>query len=335
MGTWYTIYIVVALLLHVERKRFAYMIQGPFPHVYASLTTNSDRDVFRLSFKPSPLTPSSLFYSNQPNTTWTTGRNALLEMAIQVAQARDDGGYEYYIFLDEDTVDALHVNAGGDAYVIMEEWLIARRPLVGYLTNARGWQPRDPSSIETVGCFNVDAVLNAFHYSSLGLMLPYDASLDMQSIFYSQYTLNLITHAFYTTVDGRVGWDCVTIDRTKDRHVANSKSYHRANDWSIPQGHFRSALRGNSLWRFPDRAGIRRKFCRPAEMCRPTDTHGAEPRVVDESWIRSHFTEHPFATNLLNFVKLHSNFLNILRSRAAKEDIQNNTHRAPIKSCAK
>lgn len=230
-------------------------------------------------------------------------------------------------------IDALR--GGSDAYVSLERWLIARRPRVGYLTHARSWQPRDPSSVETTGCFNVDAVINAFHYSTLGLMLPYDAHLDVEGIFYAQYIMNLVTHAFFTSSDGRVGWDCVEVNLRMDRHVRTSKNYVRSHNWTIPNTHFKRALLAKEQWRLPNRTELTRTFCRLGDVCRPADINGIEPYVVDAQLIEDHLVStHPLTQNLLVFIKRHAYFLSILRTRAFRENATDRMNRGVSTSAA-
>lgn len=82
-------------------KYFIYLVQGQACYVkkYLHLADRVDADVLFLTYDY-PLEVTTISQKKciyLPNSTWTEGRNKLLEIAINQAQS-----YQYYIFLDDD-----------------------------------------------------------------------------------------------------------------------------------------------------------------------------------------------------------------------------------------
>ena len=157
-------------------KKYVYLIQSSSPTVNSRLMPTSDRDVLYACFHKNcshlgvPLEDVTLAL----NTSWCTGRNALLDFALK--KCRDNvmsggKGYEYFIFLDDDMTDQI---SGADPWTMFESFLHSTQPGVGYFLHGMWWQG-DPSKTELQN-FNVDANVNAFHRTTLGALLPYDCS---------------------------------------------------------------------------------------------------------------------------------------------------------------
>lgn len=123
-----------------------------------------------------------------PGTTWTTGRNRLLESAA----AAHAGTYEYLIFVDDD----LEFEKGG--WREFEDLLLQYRPLIAAprLINY-GAPTREDCSAQSAYCF--DACFNAFHASVVedGVLLPYAARFDSRSWHYSQLILIHLAAVLY------------------------------------------------------------------------------------------------------------------------------------------
>jgi hypothetical protein len=119
--------------------------------------------------------PGAVYF---PNSTWTTGRNKLLEIIKQKAAKGEI--YDYYIFVDDDTY---WVQGSWKAF---EDRLAKEEPQIGmpylqhYTVNYSG---------KTV--FMYDACINAFskHVIFDTDLLPYDGHLDALSWWYSQYVV--------------------------------------------------------------------------------------------------------------------------------------------------
>ena len=102
----------------------------------------------------------------------------LLEFAIERQVSDLKNSYEYYVFLDEDVAaSTLRLT---DALDIFEKYLLEKKPAVGYPKHMIPWR----LDVQDYGIFNVDAVINAFHKTTIGLLVPYCSSLDHKSWYY-------------------------------------------------------------------------------------------------------------------------------------------------------
>eukprot|EP00667_Euglena_gracilis_P034978 EG_transcript_62804 len=77
-------------------KQFVWLLQASTLPRNRTLHPNDQRDVIWLTFGD----PSGDVY--YPNSTFTQGRNRLLDEAISRAVQMPEGGYLYYIFMDGD-----------------------------------------------------------------------------------------------------------------------------------------------------------------------------------------------------------------------------------------
>ena len=102
----------------------------------------------------------------------------LLEFAMERQVSDLKNSYEYYVFLDEDVAaSTLRLT---DALDIFEKYLLEKKPAVGYPKNMINWM----LGFQDYGIFNIDAVINAFHKTTIGLLVPYCSSLDHESWYY-------------------------------------------------------------------------------------------------------------------------------------------------------
>lgn len=156
------------------------------------------------------------------STTWTTGRNALLEYVLNnKIRTYKQPGYLYYIFLDD---DMLNVLVGDTKWTDFENFLLEKQPSVGYISQAATFMHSHMTkgSNYTLGMFNVDANVVAFHRYTVGTLIPYDYTTDPVSIFYSAYISNMLTSAFYGS--SRIGLNTIGIDATQGhRHEPDSR----------------------------------------------------------------------------------------------------------------
>ena len=94
----------------------------------------------------------------------------------------DDGkreSYEYYVFLDEDVETNTYEIE--NSMTKFEDWLLETKPAVGYIKGMVRWQ----NGNQEYGRVNVDAIINAFHKTTIGLLLPYVSVFDSSSWYYS------------------------------------------------------------------------------------------------------------------------------------------------------
>lgn len=153
-----------------------------------SLPTNysclKSRDHLILSYK-SNTSQTDIYY---PNSTWTTGRNKLFEIAIQKE-------YDYYVFLDEDlnlTEEILQkfeniLNELDHPIIVPNMWgYNTRKSNYDIKYNRKGLM-NDSFKMQTVDWF--DGAFNAFNKNSIQQLLPYESEYDVQSWWYSQLLL--------------------------------------------------------------------------------------------------------------------------------------------------
>ena len=215
-------------------KKFVYLIQAPDHWEDNRLKTNDDRDVLWLSYTTLPPNRSDVTFL--PGSSWTEGRNALLEFAMQHVVNKSGAGYEYYTFLDRDFLGMI---AGDDPWAAWEADLLSETPAIAYAVESVPWQGAMSHLLPGETCirslFNVDAICQAFHRTTLGLALPYDESLDERSIFFSAYISNMEVTAFFP--HSRVGFYDMKVLAEKNEHLnpvrvrARGLSYVRSLDW--------------------------------------------------------------------------------------------------------
>lgn len=182
----------ITAIKFAEKKEFLYLIQGEgeYPKDLDMLKSRRS-DTLMLSWKVSAPSTNIFF----PNSTWTSGRNKLLEIGLALERMKNNGGkenftttnnYNYFIFLDED------VRLGSAQQVrAFEDFLLEYEPAVasGEFGN-RGYA--DP--ILPIWAF--DAIFNAIHREALE-MLPYSEKYDKDSWWLSQFEFFTRASALY------------------------------------------------------------------------------------------------------------------------------------------
>lgn len=235
-----------------------------------------------------------------PGTTWTQGRNALL------ARAQAAGGHDYYVFLDDDALLMVRLNdtavtasAGpttqaSSPWDVFEAGLDEWRPAVGYIHAP--WQTVDETQAVTVGTANVDAIVNAFHASTVGVLLPYDATFDDESWFYSQLINSFLVGAFYPTL--RVGFNNLGFDYANNKHRYGNEK--RQMDWTVGKLYLRSLVREGTDSFF----GLARSMCfldYTNDLCdwKACPRKGAASYALDCDWVASTVNaSHPLAASI-------------------------------------
>ena len=161
-------------------------------------------DVISLSYKAEceEVAPSHVTYLFDAQSTWSTGRNTLYVTAM-----KRKPGYHYYIFLDDDVV--LEYNSFTPREMMntlplksVQRWLLEYEPAVGVLdyTGHHGARftferrkhicgfTNETSLVLPVVWF--DPIFNAFHYTAVAHILPYDTQFESVSWWLSAF------HAF-------------------------------------------------------------------------------------------------------------------------------------------
>ena len=156
-------------------KKFLYLVQteGDLPTHYSNINHES-ADVLYLSWKQPR--PGDIYF---PNSTWTQGRNKLLEAAQKL-----DGDYLYYIFLDDD----IEFIAGD--WRSFERLLLEYQPCIA-TPRANFYPTKSDDSVEAQIVYAFDAVFNAFHRDVVAdkILLPYREDFDEESWLLSQLFL--------------------------------------------------------------------------------------------------------------------------------------------------
>ena len=177
-------------------------------------------DVLILSFKSScnGTSPEHVQYVNYPNTTWSTGRNLLYDIAMKRATK-----YLYYIFMDDDILlrptwenDRIVNNSWRD----FERFLLKYTPPVGitaycYTNVAPSCiKPNKPTVVRIQGVF--DAAFNAFHIKALPYLIPYVTRYENISWWHSQHYLAGFASLNFKR-EGVVSYEAITALNIKHR----------------------------------------------------------------------------------------------------------------------
>lgn len=292
----------------MKKKDFVYLIQSHEPTPEGRLLPNEHRDILYLCFRKgcntSHIPPTDVF--TEPNLSWTEGRNSLLNHALQRAKLMPNGGYEYYIFLDEDIRSMVLGYAPWDVFELL---LVKKKPAVGYLTGSTAWH----KDTRLGAPFNVDGNVNAFHSTTLGLLLPYDITLD-SSIYYSQYINNLIVGSAFASQ--RIGFEDIALDLSDNAHNSNENGKHRREaSWSVPKHYMNGLFLAHTAMH---------KSIELMNCCNSPDDRYCQYEqsslgplsgpVDDEWWTRNGNRDHPYVSLMLSFMREHSTLLRQIRS---------------------
>jgi hypothetical protein len=305
-------------------KKFVYLIQGPSHWEDPRLKTNEDRDVLWLSYTTFPSNRSDVVYL--PGSTWTEGRNALLDFALHRANMTSGAGYEYYTFLDQDFLSMI---VGDDPWASWEEGLLSELPAIGYAVRSMPWQLSMSHVLPGETCvrsvFNVDAICQAFHRTTLGLALPYDVWGDDKSIYFSAYISNMEVAAFYP--HSRVGYFDVQVNLDRNQHNKNNArrqhrrlAYIRSVEWRMCKQYMRGAFLDPALVVAVDRGNC--GSLKTDEYCEHQACPGRFNRTgpVDSKWMKKYLeTKHPWASKKLAFIRKWETFLKRSRTPFVRE----------------
>eukprot|EP00668_Euglena_longa_P009524 GGOE01011510.1.p1 GENE.GGOE01011510.1~~GGOE01011510.1.p1 ORF type:complete len:388 (-),score=68.33 GGOE01011510.1:101-1186(-) len=230
-----------------------------------------------------------------PNSTYSQGRNRLLDEAISRAVRMPLGGYLYYIFMDGDvdlqtrTTREHHYRPSlpADPFDCFETFLVEWEPAVGSVAYA--WPSAEPKGISTF--HSNDALLQAQHRETLSFGLPC-MDLDCHSWYYQQHVMNNINAVLYNTQ--RVQMNAVFAVN----HEHTFKPFYRRDTmWEKSRCFFMNALRSNSPLRS---ASVESPLPMTTSGC--GRKRGNNSYIVPMDFIRSHFhTSHPLVLRSLHF----------------------------------
>ncbi|XP_013380357.1 uncharacterized protein LOC106151544 isoform X2 [Lingula anatina] len=229
-------------------KRFVYLVNAKTRTEVTGLKADKDRDVFWLTFKVGDKTGNV----NAPNSTWSSGRNMILDYAIEQAKKRGDGGYLYYIFLDNDVIlqnrSEPHVNwkpwseMKADPYERFEDFLLEFEPAVGYGRYAEPYRQHHELDKPTNIGWDFDACFNAFHRDTLSFLLPYETSMDNSSWYNAPWIMKQLISMLYNT--HRLQCNSVYVIN-EARHMQKKKSgteYKDKQNFQTPRNYLLHAL---------------------------------------------------------------------------------------------
>lgn len=199
-------------------KKFIYLVQGRSDLVrnYLHLKERSDADVILLTYDEK--IENALYC---PNSTWSEGRNILLD------SAKAKGEYLYYIYCDDDIE---FVKGGWDEY---ENLLLKYKPAIGCPVFPKN--KRSPIHFFEMQLICIlDQQLIAYHRDLVldGLILPYQQIFDDFSWWAAGAIENLIIENFYS--DSAIQFNNVRIlNKVHGRYdLTNSKiNYPTCVEW--------------------------------------------------------------------------------------------------------
>eukprot|EP00884_Botryococcus_braunii_P011378 jgi/Botrbrau1/20240/Bobra.31_1s0033.1 len=164
--------------------------------LYGAMSSRNNVGLYLLSYDKPYKCPAHMHCFYFPNSTWTTGRNALAQKIYQTEQGTGHS-YKYWCFHDADTWDLSCVACSGipdrlnrsaccfDQYVT---FLLGPQNFAqvspGHTANGVVAAPTSPFELVRLDC--IDAMKNALHREAVPVLLPYIASLDQVSWWISQ-----------------------------------------------------------------------------------------------------------------------------------------------------
>eukprot|EP00667_Euglena_gracilis_P010179 EG_transcript_10356 len=222
----------------LPHKQFVYLLQASTLPRKRALRPNSQRDVIWLTFKD--MSGDIHFL----NSTYSQGRNRLLDEAISRAVRMPEGGYLYYIFMDGDIKVEVRKHSGfhyrprlpSNPFDCFETFLREWEPAVGSV--AYQWTSKQRGGVSVFQ--NMDALLQAQHRETLSFGLP-GMDLDCHSSYYQQHVMNSLNTMLYNT--RRVQLNAVLATNTEHN---NKKTYKRDKNWNDARCFAKNALRPNS-----------------------------------------------------------------------------------------
>eukprot|EP00668_Euglena_longa_P023271 GGOE01029031.1.p1 GENE.GGOE01029031.1~~GGOE01029031.1.p1 ORF type:complete len:438 (-),score=79.83 GGOE01029031.1:192-1397(-) len=277
----------------LPHKKFAWLLQAGTLPKKRPVHPTAERDVIWLTYRDAS---GDVYY---PRSTYTQGRNRLLDEAISRAVRMPNGGYLYYIFVDGDVKLTRRLNAEfqyrprlpSNPYNCFQAFLLEWEPAVGSV--AFGWTRKRREGVSTFQ--NVDALLQAQHRETLSFGLP-NMDLDCHSAFYQQHVMNFINAMLYNT--RRVQLNAVV---AKNERHGHNPTYLRVERWHDCRCFMKNALLQNS--------SLHRTFVASALPMLTTGLgrrRGNVSYIVPLQFISMHFNvTHPLVQRSLQFRARH------------------------------
>jgi hypothetical protein len=184
---------------------------------------------------------SGILWRHIPNTTWTSGRNRLLQNALDLERT-ERRRYNYFVFCDGDyepliappgkqEMESIQTRirecAPGDAVdrhaYTYWECLTLDYAAPHSTTHAVGWASRSFRGEEVLSTTYADAVAASFHRQAVPLLLPYTTMFDSESWWASQAALIYRMYCVYghSLQFDWIGWDGRV---SSNRHAAYPRS---------------------------------------------------------------------------------------------------------------
>ncbi|XP_013392982.1 uncharacterized protein LOC106160783 [Lingula anatina] len=225
-------------------KRFVYLIESPTKTAIEGLEETKERDVIWMTFADR----SGDIYA--PDTSVASGRSVLLQHAVNLAAQMQDGGYLYYIFMDDDL--ELSVKSDGqvnwkawpkmaaDPFQRFEEFLMYYQPAVGYVRfedMVRQFvNKQNPVNLN----WDFDECLNAFHKDTLSFLIPYDLHLDYESWYNGAWMTRQLISMLYHSY--RIQCNSLLVTNRIHKRSVSKERYKQYFDYEIPRNYISSAL---------------------------------------------------------------------------------------------
>jgi len=204
---------------------------------------------------------------------------------------------------------------------------MSEMPAIGYGVGSCTWQVPMSHALPGETCvrsvFNVDAICQAFHRTTLGLALPYDTWGDDMSIFFSAYISNMEVSAFYP--HSRVGYFNVEVSVDRNQHLHHIRrnrrlGYIRSQEWHKCKQYMEGAFVNPTI-----RSAIDESNCGTAANNDYCERHACGGRVertgpVDFDWMKDNLNlHHPWASKKIAFIQRWSSFLDRNRTAFVRE----------------
>ncbi|XP_064629812.1 uncharacterized protein LOC135488835 [Lineus longissimus] len=223
-------------------KDYVYLIQGASVRMLDQLVSNSNRDVLWLTYA----TESGDLY--RPNSTWTSGRNFLLEHAVERGSRMSKKGFNYFIFLDDDTTLSFSYNGtrwnsegrcnSDVVWTCFEQFLGANEPAISYPHYITYGHFYDEKSLVNLN-YHFDAMTVAFHRDTLSFLMPYSTEFDAESWWASSVICNGLANMLYSS--SRYQYNVLHSNNSRKDHPGNTK-YKTNHKRSIQLQYLLSAL---------------------------------------------------------------------------------------------
>lgn len=204
------------MFFNFSRKKFLYLIQTPgiLPKEY-NVLNNKESDILYITWKEQV---NGIPFA--PNSTWTEGRNSLLEIARSLEKK-----YEYYIFLDDD------LTLSFQNIIEFQKLLKKYKPAIG---TPRMWDYNkqcENLNFEAHTVYAFDAAMNAFHNSVFfeNAIFPYTEKFDDESWWYSQLIMLHLAHINYSSYI--LQFNNIIIDNLGHSEYPKENNFKKIEDW--------------------------------------------------------------------------------------------------------